>query len=350
MKFALFYSRHSVRPYLLILSYVLLSGCGGTDDGQTSPNDTAAPSDVTALAGRVTVSGVSSGGYMAVQSHVALSDRISGAGVIAAGPYHCAAGSVMQALGACLSGEDLDAQAGIDFAKSKAASGEIASIEHLNGDKVWVFHSTADSVVSSIAGKALVDFYREFLPAESVAFLDKPESGHGWPTLENGVACGEVGEHFLNACDFDASGELLSFLYTDLAAPSPSESMLPLRTLGVGAMASRASDIADEAFAYVPESCTASTANCRLHIAFHGCRQGAEFVGDAFARNNGLNEWANTNQMVVLYPQVEKSITNPQGCWDWWGYTDDNYDLASGAQVDVVRALIDAFAREQLLR
>src|SRR5260370_40451679 len=50
----------------------------------------------------LTVSGVSSGGYMAVQLHIAHSERVKGAGVIAGGPYYCAMGSVWTALNNCM--------------------------------------------------------------------------------------------------------------------------------------------------------------------------------------------------------------------------------------------------------
>jgi poly(3-hydroxybutyrate) depolymerase len=45
-------------------------------------------------AANVTVSGLSSGGYMATQLHVAWSSMFKGAGVIAGGPYYCAQGSI----------------------------------------------------------------------------------------------------------------------------------------------------------------------------------------------------------------------------------------------------------------
>jgi poly(3-hydroxybutyrate) depolymerase len=41
----------------------------------------------------VTVSGISSGGYMAVQFQVAFSKLVKGAGILAAGPYDCAEGA-----------------------------------------------------------------------------------------------------------------------------------------------------------------------------------------------------------------------------------------------------------------
>ena len=51
---------------------------------------------------RATVSGVSSGAYMAVQFHVAHSARVLGVGVIAGGPYYCAQGSLRIAYYNCL--------------------------------------------------------------------------------------------------------------------------------------------------------------------------------------------------------------------------------------------------------
>src|SRR5215470_8137818 len=50
---------------------------------------------------QTSVSGLSSGGYMAVQFDVAFSSILRGAGVIAGGPYYCAQGSVMTATSTC---------------------------------------------------------------------------------------------------------------------------------------------------------------------------------------------------------------------------------------------------------
>jgi len=40
--------------------------------------------------GDLTVSGISSGGYMAVQFHVSYSSAINGAAIFAGGPFYCA--------------------------------------------------------------------------------------------------------------------------------------------------------------------------------------------------------------------------------------------------------------------
>src|SRR4029453_10052611 len=52
---------------------------------------------------QTTVSGLSSGGFMAVQLHVAYSATFKkGAGVVAGGPFYCAEGSVTNATGRCM--------------------------------------------------------------------------------------------------------------------------------------------------------------------------------------------------------------------------------------------------------
>ena len=52
-------------------------------------------------ADKVSVSGISSGGFMAHQFHVAHSGNLMGVGIIAGGPYHCAQGDVMRGMLTC---------------------------------------------------------------------------------------------------------------------------------------------------------------------------------------------------------------------------------------------------------
>ena len=53
-----------------------------------------------------TISGISSGGFMAVQMHVAFSETFKGVGVIAGGPYYCAKNSSDIAFTNCLQEPD----------------------------------------------------------------------------------------------------------------------------------------------------------------------------------------------------------------------------------------------------
>ncbi len=293
--------------------------------------------------GRVTVSGISAGGYAAVQAHVALSSTISGAAAVAAGPYHCAEGSIIHALGRCISGSALEAAPLIEATRSAAGAGTIDPVESLSNDRVWLFHGKADPVVNVAVTEALRDFYASFLPQLAIALVDNIPATHGWPTRDQGVACGEMGGDYINACNYDAAGELLQHLYGPLSQPTTARES-GLQVLDQASVVPDGGNFADSGFAYVPQACVDKNGECRLHLALHGCRQGNEFIEDRFARMSGLNEWAESNRIIVLYPQVSKSLMNPQGCWDWWGYTGADYDQRSGKQIAGIAALIEAWS------
>lgn len=43
-------------------------------------------------------------------------------------------------------------------------------------------------------------------------------------------------------------------------------------------------------------------------------------IGDVFVRNAGYLEVAESNAIIVLFPQaVSTAVSNPNGCFDWWG-------------------------------
>lgn len=289
---------------------------------------------------RITVSGISSGAYMAGQLHVAHSGLIGGAGLIAGGPYACAGGSIGQALSLCTQGGDFDLDSISERVSSFAESGAIDNPSNLADDRVWLFHGADDTIVAASVSAAAADFYREYAPPDNVALVETVPAAHGMPTVSAGAPCGDMVSPFINACGFDAAGALLEHLYGALEAPAATTGKL--RTLDQKKFAD--AELWDHAFLYVPEDC-ANGASCALHVAFHGCRQSAEFVGDAFARNAGYNTWAETNRLIVLYPQAASSKVapvNPHGCWDWWGYTGDGYATQAGAQVAAVKAMIEA--------
>ncbi len=303
-----------------------------------------------ALRSRISLSGVSSGGYMAVQAHVAYAEKIGGVAIVAGGAYHCAEGDVKIALGKCMTGVDLSAEPMIGFAKEAAAAGAISVVDVMQDARVWIFHSPDDALVSPQAGEALAEFYRAFVPAESIAVVNDIESAHGWATIDAGIACDEQGGDYINACDYDTAGEILRHLHGDLQPRADVAVNDNLVTIDMSGFFGSGSNIADTGFAYVPSACRSAAADCRLHVAIHGCVQGAEFLEDRFVRQAGFNEWAETNRVVVVYPQLESSLFNPKGCWDWWGYTGDDYDLRSGKQVAGFSAIIDAFASGTLLQ
>jgi poly(3-hydroxybutyrate) depolymerase len=66
-----------------------------------------------------------------------------------------------------------------------------------------------------------------------------------------------------------------------------------------------------------------------------------------------LNRWAATHGQVVLYPQAESSMANPQACWDWWGFAESTWqinplhDTRDGTQVQALMAMLDRLQADQ---
>jgi poly(3-hydroxybutyrate) depolymerase len=307
-----------------------------------------------------TVSGVSSGGYMAVQFHVAHSATVRGVGAIAAGPYYCAQDNVYAAYYNCLDPGAWtplpSAQALATTAEALASDGLIDPTRDLASSHVWLFRGTRDRTVAAPVVEALRAFYLRFVPAASIVLVGDVPAGHGMITLDAGGACAATASPFINDCDYDAAGRMLEHLLGPLAPPAA--------TL-TGKLVEFAQDefadgdaftigMADSGFAYVPRAC--ATERCRVHVAFHGCRQNAESVGEKFVRDAGYNRWADANKLVILYPQtVARSgwggrgwrwsfVVNPRGCWDWWGYTGSQYHTKKGAQIRAVQAMLDRLA------
>ena len=100
--------------------------------------------------------------------------------------------------------------------------------------------------------------------------------------------------------------------------------------------------LADSGWVYVPA--ILPPALCGVPPARRVPRLSAGCVvrGDRFVRQAGYLEWATSNQIVVLFPQIEAALQplNPNGCWDWWGYEDSRYALREGPQMLAVRAMI----------
>ena len=298
----------------------------------------------------ITASGVSSGGYMAVQLHVAHSARVVGVGVIAGGPYYCAQGSLFTALYNCMqpgSGTPVTAPALLKSeADALAAARAIDSTANLARSRAWLFSGSADRTVYPAVVQALRDFYAGY-KAQVVLVADQP-AGHGMVTVGDGNACDSTAPPFIVACHYDAAGVLLGFLHGPLQQPAANETgrLLTFDQTRYADGDARGIAMDDTGYAYVPQRCT--TERCRVHVAFHGCRQGAAEIGERFVREAGYNRWADANGLIVLYPQVVKRyspfVFNPRGCWDWWGYTGANYHTQAAPQMRAVMKMIDRLA------
>jgi poly(3-hydroxybutyrate) depolymerase len=312
--------------YSLLLIILLLAASPVLSDPVTSPNIDS---------NRITVSGISAGGQMAHQLHIAYSDLFSGAGIIAGGPFGCADGSLTTAMARCMGTVDgplpiAELAAGINTA---AEEGSIAGTENLADDPVWLFHGTLDTTVAAEVSDATGTLYAEYVPEGQIRYVNDFAVGHTFPARGQGHACTAMQPPFVGDCDYDAAGEILKHLNPGLETPQSA----PVTELkAVSLPGATAAGLSDTAYLFVPPACADDEQACALHLVLHGCAQSAVSVGTDFIEQSGYLPWAETNDIVLAFPQVAPGPLNPYACWDWWGYTGAEYRWRNGKQMVVV--------------
>jgi hypothetical protein len=312
------------------------------------------------------ISGISSGAYMAVQFATAWSSTINGLGVIAGGPYYCAQGTaidgltgnlrpILTATGPCMVGPPPAIEPLVKQTDDWARSGDIDETHNIARQKIYVFDGYNDTVVNRSVTDATYRFYQHFLTDRNrgnLFYQSAIGAGHSQVTIAYGLECSDNQDYYIDRCNYDQAGIVLQHIYGALQPRNGGEPTGELRAFDQREFSSPASpasySLAETGYVYVPASC-AALESCRVHIALHGCKQNYAAIGDRYVRHAGYNEWADTNHLIILYPQtiVGDPATNfgtplnPYGCWDWWGYTDFNYAVKAGRQIAAIKAMLD---------
>ena len=311
------------------------------------------------------VSGVSSGGYMATQFDVAFSSFVKGAGIIAGGPYYCAQSDPTIATSVCSCTVLLcntrpgatDIPTLLRITDRNAKRDDIDPTSNLARHRIWLFSGRADSIVPQRVMDSLAAYYATYIDKSAIKYKNDIDAQHAQPTDSYGNPCSTLSDPYINNCGYDAAGELLRWIYGSLRPRNDG------RLGGDFVQFDQTEFLADpishgldrDGWLYVPAMCR-NQRLCRLHIAFHGCHQyqnyryfqfsaGMVTFAMTFVRHAGYNKWADSNGIIVLYPQATATLSNPQGCWDWWGYDDPNYALRSGRQMMAVRKMMQRIAR-----
>ena len=299
---------------------------------------------------KVFVAGISSGGFFAVQMHVAHSATFKGAAIYAGGVYHCAQDSVAIALAACggvglyqstlaLSESYLDQQ---------SAAGTIDPESTLRGQPVYLWAGTKDTIVDPREMNDLNTEYQHY--GASVFRYDNTfPAGHGWESPDGELSCGTQASPYVLRCNqgaqpYDSEQTWLRGFFGSLHGRNNGTldgTLIHFDQTAFGASASNSMDT--NGYVFVPKGC-ANGHSCGLVVAFHGCLQTQADIGTKFITEAGINAWADSNDIVVLYPFAVQSTSatayNPNGCWDWWGYDDPNYALKSGTQISIVYKMV----------
>jgi poly(3-hydroxybutyrate) depolymerase len=243
--------------------------------------------------------------------------------------------------------------------------------------QVYLFTGGADKVVRSPVVRRARDLYEALgVPKDQIKLVDKVPpptgAGHSWVTARAITkdccnACDANAKPFIDNCGYDQARDELEWIYGGpLEPPAPA---LNGRLVSFDQRAfvenGKGNGLADMGYLFVPKECEPGSAPplCKLQVVLHGCLQSAESFpngNDTFIENIGVNEWADTNRIVVLYPQtyptqvddLAKELvrdeglwsifqTNKLGCWNFWGYAGDKmFPTKKGVQVSAIWGMI----------
>jgi hypothetical protein len=150
------------------------------------------------------------------------------------------------------------------------------------------------------------------VPNANIVFEDHSgpaaRAGHSWVTKNFGGKCSANKAPYINDCAYDQAGAELKAIYgLDLNPPAaaPSGRIVSFDQTEFVSAGARANGLSDTGYLYVPKDCEpGASAPCRLHVVLHGCTQSSEALGAEFYTKIGVNEWGDSNRIVVLYPQA----------------------------------------------
>jgi hypothetical protein len=227
-------------------------------------------------------------------------------------------------------------------AKDLATAAKIDSLDQLKKHRVYLFSGDTDQIVAHAVVVAAAEVYlRLGVPKDAIKTGPRLAAGHGFVTEPADDSCALSSSPYVVHCGYDQAGDLLAHIYGKLSprAEKPSGSLVtfdqqPFTTARAG------TGMAAEGAVYIPPACRKDK-GCRIHVAFHGCSQSRQAVGEAFVSGTGFAAWADTNRLIVLFPQVGSDpLANPLGCWDWWGYTGFGYLTRDAPQIKAVHEMV----------
>ncbi|KAJ6437302.1 gamma-thionin family domain-containing protein [Purpureocillium lavendulum] len=151
----------------------------------------------------------------------------------------------------------------------------------------------------------------------------------------------ESSSPYISNCNYDGAGAVLSWMYGNMTArndDSPKGATVSFDQTGTYGTAG----MDRTGYLYVPAACkSGGSAVCKLHVALHGCLQSYSQIGSKYIDNTGFKKWADTNNIIVLFPQAVPdyashtlwtgaSLPNPGACWDWVGWYGCRADQKGG--------------------
>ena len=262
-------------------------------------------------------------------------------------------GDVRSDRGVAGAGEQVDALVG-------DVSDGVANIAN---QRIYLFTGTNDTTVGPHVTDQVYQLFvgtGHFVTAANVKYDNTNSAVHTFPTDFDGSgdnACNVSTSPYISNCHFDGAGAALQWIYGTLNPRNNGTLGGSLVQFDQTEFIASGHGMDTSGWLFVPAACAAGQ-QCRLHVALHGCLQSYSSVGAAFLNNTGYNRWADTNNIIVLYPQAiadntihataaSGSLPNPNGCWDWVGWYGTDFDQKTGVQAKAIMAMVDRIINAQ---
>jgi|GEM_PF-923221 len=408
---------------------------------------------------KVTISGISSGGFMANQMATIYSSEISGVGTVAGGFYYCAedylpkkvkqdantigttnlflfeptakmindtlnpfiifhglnpqtwfrpqkGNPIYRSVAVCM-GEPDKAQLELSYLKKNEEHHLVDPLFNLRNQKAYIFQGQSDSVLNSKMQNKLKEQYLAVGLKEENIQLEEGKGSHNFPTdRADGIDCSKEEVPYVSSCGVDVAGNILKHtVNSELLRGEFNRDHIYLvdqtQLLNISKPEEEwmqpSPSIAPYGYLYASEKCLQSPDSCQLHVALHGCKMSDSYqesfqtqyqnqvnsykilsmrskkdwrglynvlptIEDKvnqygllkFVLDAGYINYAEANDLMILFPQTwitENNFPyNPKGCWDWFGWTDENYATKKGAETKWLMPFIRSVAENPKAR
>lgn len=289
---------------------------------------------------KITISGISSGGFMASQMATTYSSQISGVGTVAGGFFYCAQNHLQEKIqegrhypfvgtrnlflfepGSQFYGDVITGQAAFQpetdnwFTPSvgnpiyQAVSicmqnpmlaklpdlgqfeknGLIDPVENLKSQQIYIYQGDVDTVVNPAMAKRLLEFYTQNqVDLKQIKTKTLP-GAHNFPTdKKNLIGCGDQKMPYISSCDFNLAQDMLEHLLQKKLERTETnllenlhrvdQNLEPMNeSLPQQDWKSPIPSVASYGYLYASQACLENPASCELHIALHGCEMSDSF-------------------------------------------------------------------------
>jgi len=223
---------------------------------------------------------------------------------------------------------------------------------------VLLFNGKLDFVVRPLTMRNLEHQLHRYIDGNYIFPVFGTYASHVWSVDTGSCPCGAcmvTGSNLccdVNNCAYNLSGDMLRRIYGPELHPrvQPKPHLYWInqwRFLPVPNITAHKAQLLKWAMVYVPVGCEKQLDGCRVHLNYHGCTPRSWKQRRLWVLSIGVNEYAEANNIVIVYPQAGGNPDVGAGCWNWLpynaaGFHDPHFDTHEGAQLRTITNMVDS--------